>query len=110
VKTRCQAFAFKFNLYRYSTDREELAGLRRDTRMAHLVGTCVGSARRGSDALSPASVSAAAWSLAIVSGERANSAEMEVLVGLYKLNEAVTHSLKVPGFQPLRLKCDFLVS
>ena len=61
------------------TDREELAGLRRDTRMAHLLGTCVAAARRGSDALSPASVSSAAWALAVVSGERANSAEMEVL-------------------------------
>ena len=47
--------------------------------MAHLLGTCVAAARRGSDAMSAASVSSAAWSLAIISGERANSAEMEVL-------------------------------
>ena len=61
------------------TDREELAGLRRDSRVAHLLGTCVAAARRNSDALTPNKLSAAAWSLAIISGERANSAEMEVL-------------------------------
>ena len=60
-------------------DREELAGLRRDSRVAHLIGTCVAAARRGSDALAPASASSAAWSLAVISGERANAAEMDVL-------------------------------
>lgn len=60
-------------------DREELAGLRRDPRLAHLLGTCVAAARRGSEALGPKSVSQAAWALAVISGERANSAEMEVL-------------------------------
>lgn len=51
-------------------DREELAGLRRDTRVAHLLGTCVAAARRSSDALSPESVSAAAWALAVISAGR----------------------------------------
>ena len=60
-------------------DREELAGLRRDARFAHLLGTCVAAARRGSDALSAGGVAGAAWSLAVIAGERANSAEMEVL-------------------------------
>ena len=61
------------------TDRQELSGLRRDMRVAHLLGTCVSAARRGSDALAPDSVADAAWAVAIISGERANSAEMEVL-------------------------------
>jgi len=60
-------------------DREELAGLRRDSRVAHLIGTCVAAARRGSEALAPASASSAAWALALIAGERANAAEMEVL-------------------------------
>ena len=60
-------------------DREELAGLRRDSRVAHLIGTCVAAARRGSEALAPASASSAAWALAVIAGERANAAEMEVL-------------------------------
>ena len=60
-------------------DREELAGLRRDSRVAHLIGTCVAAARRRSDALAPASASSAAWSLAVIAGERAAAAEMEVL-------------------------------
>ena len=42
-------------------DREELAGLRRDSRVAHLIGTCVAAARRRSEALAPASASSAAW-------------------------------------------------
>ena len=61
------------------TDREEMTGIRRDSRVAHLIGTCVAAARRGSDALSPKSVSNAAWALAVIAGERSNSAEMEVL-------------------------------
>ena len=60
-------------------DREELSGIRRDSRVAHLLGMCVAAARRGSDALSPVSVSNAAWAVGIISTERANSAEMEVL-------------------------------
>lgn len=60
-------------------DREELAGLRRDSRVAHLIGTCVAAARRGSEALAPASASSAAWAVALIAGERANAAEMEVL-------------------------------
>ena len=60
-------------------DREELAGLRRDSRVAHLIGTCVAAARRRSEALAPASASSAAWALAVIAGERANAAEMEVL-------------------------------
>ena len=42
-------------------DREELAGLRRDSRVAHLIGTCVAAARRRAGALAPASASSAAW-------------------------------------------------
>ena len=60
-------------------DREALSGTRRDARFAHLLGTCVAAARRGSDALAPGSVADAAWALAAVAGERANAAEMEVL-------------------------------
>lgn len=60
-------------------DREALVGLRRDSRVAHLVGTCVAAARRNSDALSASSVADAAWALAVIAGERANAAEMEVL-------------------------------
>ena len=60
-------------------DREELAGVRRDARFAHLLGTCVAAARRGSDALSAGGVAGATWALAVIAGERANSAEMEVL-------------------------------
>ena len=36
--------------------------------------------------------------------------EHRAIVGLYKLNPAVTHSLKAPDFKPLNLKCDILVS
>ena len=61
------------------TEREELSGLRRDSRVAHLIGTCVAAARRGSESLSPKSTVSAAWALAVIAGERANSAEMEVL-------------------------------
>ena len=60
-------------------DREELSGIRRDSRVAHLLGMCVAAARRGSDALSPVSVANAAWAVGVISTERANSAEMEVL-------------------------------
>ena len=60
-------------------DREELSGLRRDSRIAHLLGMCVAAARRGSDALSPNSVVSAVWAIGVISTERANSAEMEVL-------------------------------
>ena len=55
-------------------DREALSGTRRDARFAHLLGTCVAAARRGSDALAPGSVADAAWALAAVAGERANAA------------------------------------
>jgi hypothetical protein len=30
--------------------------------------------------------------------------------GLYKLHPELTHSLKAPGLQPLKLKCDLLIS
>ena len=60
-------------------DREELSGLRRDSRIAHLLGMCVAAARRGSDALSPNSVVSAVWAIGVISTERANSAEMEGL-------------------------------
>ena len=55
------------------TEREELSGLRRDSRVAHLIGTCVAAARRGSESLSPKSTVSAAWALAVIAGERANS-------------------------------------
>ena len=54
-----------------------LSGTRRDARFAHLLGTCVAAARRGSDALAPGSV-ADRLGAAAVAGERANAAEMEV--------------------------------
>lgn len=61
-------------------DREELAGLRRDPRVAHLIGTCVAAARStNQDLLAPDSLSKSCWALGVISGERANSAELEVL-------------------------------
>jgi len=61
-------------------DREELAGLRRDPRVAHMIGTCVAAARSANqDLIAPDSLSKACWALGVISGERANSAELEVL-------------------------------
>ena len=60
-------------------DREELAGLRRDPRVAHMIGVCVSAARAKSDMLPAEEVAKACWALGVIAGERANSAELEVL-------------------------------
>ena len=60
-------------------DREELAGLRRDPRVAHMIGTCVAAARMKSDTLAAEEVAKCCWALGVIAGERANSAELEVL-------------------------------
>jgi len=60
-------------------DREELAGLRRDPRVAHMIGTCVAAARAKSDTLPAEEVAKCCWALGVIAGERANSAELEVL-------------------------------
>lgn len=60
-------------------DREELAGIRRDPRVAHMIGTCVAAARSKSDLLPAEEVAKCCWALGVIAGERANSAELEVL-------------------------------
>ena len=59
--------------------REELAGLRRDPRVAHMIGVCVAAARAKSDSLPAEEVAKSCWALGVIAGERANSAELEVL-------------------------------
>ena len=53
-------------------DREELAGLRRDPRVAHMIGTCVAAARMKSDTLAAEEVAKCCWALGVIAGERAN--------------------------------------
>jgi very-short-patch-repair endonuclease len=60
-------------------DRFERAGIRRDPRFAHLVGLAVATARQNSDEFNISSICSAIWGLAVISGEAANAAEMEVL-------------------------------
>jgi len=60
-------------------DRFERAGIRRDPRFAHLVGLTVAAARQNSEEFKTSAVCQAIWGLAVVSGEAANAAEMEVL-------------------------------
>ena len=44
-----------------------------------MIGTCVAAARMKSDTLAAEEVAKCCWALGVIAGERANSAELEVL-------------------------------